>query len=904
MVSNIAKGLLAIGAFVASMCLLGPWWSVYEFNSDEGLNLQKAVLVAQGHSLYTEIWSDQPPLLTWVLAEVHDLFPFSLTAARATVIAFSAMLVVCLYRVVERFAGRFAAVTAIFLLVTSKLFLHLSVSVMIGLPAVALLVLAIDLATTRMDRYRMVLIAAAGAVFCLAFLTKMFALLALPGLFVALWQTAGTGRATRYKAVAAFAGGFFLAAAATYWALETVPLEQLLSPHMSARSAQTYEESGGFGDVIQYLSKQTTLAFYFTCLFGLATFLKRPGGPLLVPIVWLATGLAVLSSHRPLWDHQTLILLPPLCWLGGAGFQALFRREERHPVANWFFDKRYVAAVLWSGLAILFIVGAVAAVDDIKDVRVVFRQAPGPSAEIASIRLSLSQGDSNVVITDKPIDAYHMGKTVPPELAGWSEKRMKTGNITENDLLRQVVLRPESEVLLRRFEYRDATLDRISQTVTPVAGVTSSYTNTGIHHFASASRGTPAAERIIANLPRIARLTLGGVGGSLRRPRQTSNDTIPNGTLVARPPGSAQELGACLVAASRAFQSETLMLEAVGVGAALSCAQTPSGGWEKTALPPVRCGLKRFPPGTDTNETFDDGTVPSIVYFAFDLSDRFRELSFDPPSWLDAMITRALSFAIEKQLENGAWPQSEETTRYHPLPTLNDDVTTGMIRLLVAAYERLGEKDYLDAAIRGGEFLLAAQGAGDQAAFAQQYSPLLKPVSARAFEPAAYASLETAYAINALLDLHLETGDERYRRAAEAAAAWLDASTMDRDLWARFYEIGTNRPLFATRAGEVVYDLQDVPESERASYRRIGGGDVFPEIAVALQRMDMLDAGPDALRDFDKTLSGEALLAATPTARLPLDAEAAAGPFPTGGSTRAFAEYCAGLVAGGGESLD
>jgi hypothetical protein len=227
-----------------------------------------------------------------------------------------------------------------------------------------------------------------------------------------------------------------------------------------------------------------------------------------------------------------------------------------------------------------------------------------------------------------------------------------------------------------------------------------------------------------------------------------------------------------------------------------------------------------------------------------------------------------------------------------------------MIRLLVSAYGRLGEKDYLDAAARGGEFLLAAQGTGDQAAFAQQYSRSLKPASARAFEPVAYASLETAYAINALLDLHLETGNERYRRAAEAAATWLKASTTDRDLWARFYEIGTNRPLFASRVGEIFYDLQQVPESERSTYRWIGGPDVFPEIAVALERVDTLDEGQDSLRDFDKTLFREALLAATPTARLRLDPEAAAGPFPSDGSTRAFAEYCAGLVAGGGERLN
>lgn len=40
------------GLFLTAM---GPWWSVYLINFDEGINLMKGALVADGYRLYSEI---------------------------------------------------------------------------------------------------------------------------------------------------------------------------------------------------------------------------------------------------------------------------------------------------------------------------------------------------------------------------------------------------------------------------------------------------------------------------------------------------------------------------------------------------------------------------------------------------------------------------------------------------------------------------------------------------------------------------------------------------------------------------------------------------------------------------------------------------------------------------------
>src|SRR5690348_17351349 len=141
---NVSRPLIAALALIGLISILSPWWSYYEYGPDEGFNLQKAVLVTQGYHLYEDIWSDQPPFLTYLLAGVQLIFPFSIFAARATILLFAGLLAACLFRVTARFDGNAAGWTSAFLLACTSLYLELSVSVMIGLPAIALTMLSVD----------------------------------------------------------------------------------------------------------------------------------------------------------------------------------------------------------------------------------------------------------------------------------------------------------------------------------------------------------------------------------------------------------------------------------------------------------------------------------------------------------------------------------------------------------------------------------------------------------------------------------------------------------------------------------------------------------------------------------------------------------------------------------------
>ena len=45
-----------------------PFREKLQFDTDEGLNLMRSMLVVSGHHLYSEVSSDQPPLFTQILA--------------------------------------------------------------------------------------------------------------------------------------------------------------------------------------------------------------------------------------------------------------------------------------------------------------------------------------------------------------------------------------------------------------------------------------------------------------------------------------------------------------------------------------------------------------------------------------------------------------------------------------------------------------------------------------------------------------------------------------------------------------------------------------------------------------------------------------------------------------------
>ncbi|HSO11647.1 MAG TPA: hypothetical protein VLT51_04680, partial [Anaerolineales bacterium] len=104
-----------------------PFREKLQFDTDEGLNLMRSMLVAQGYPLYDDVSSDQPPLFTHILALVLRVAGFEVNPARMLVLTFSALLVWAGAQFLQITSGRLASILFLPLALMVPRYLELSV---------------------------------------------------------------------------------------------------------------------------------------------------------------------------------------------------------------------------------------------------------------------------------------------------------------------------------------------------------------------------------------------------------------------------------------------------------------------------------------------------------------------------------------------------------------------------------------------------------------------------------------------------------------------------------------------------------------------------------------------------------------------------------------------------------
>jgi hypothetical protein len=215
------------------------------------------------------------------------------------------------------------------------------------------------------------------------------------------------------------------------------------------------------------------------------------------------------------------------------------------------------------------------------------------------------------------------------------------------------------------------------------------------------------------------------------------------------------------------------------------------------------------------------------------------------PQRYDGVPKTEADFPVLRATIPQNWPREWPDESYSSFYTLNDNTLRDSIRTMLDAHRRTGDARYLDAAKRGGDFLVLAQLPEPQPAWAQQYNARMEPAWARAFEPPAVTAGETAGVIRTLIDLYVETGDEKYREPIPRAIEWLKRSTIAPNRWARYYELGTNKPIYGDRDGRIHYTLEEISEERRTGYGWQGD---FAESAIKAWESLLRDGREETLR--------------------------------------------------------
>ena len=298
--------------------------------------------------------------------------------------------------------------------------------------------------------------------------------------------------------------------------------------------------------------------------------------------------------------------------------------------------------------------------------------------------------------------------------------------------------------------------------------------------------------------------------------------------------------------------------------------QTPAGGWSKNLnltdharrpgehfagdnSSPVPSAAD-FDTSKDTKweyvGTLDNDATTTEIRFLAKVAAAGGE---NAAAWRAAFV-KGLEYILSSQYPNGGWPQIWPLQGgYHDAITFNDDAMTKAMDVLMDAADGHGEFAPVPTELRVRAKAAAAKGIaitlntqirvkGQLTAWGQQHDMLdLKPVGARNYEPPCLSSGESASLMIFLMKLPQPSPE--IVSAVRAAAAWLHhvaiygkafekgangrmltAREGAGPIWSRFYEIGSDRPIFGDRDKSIHDDVNEISLERRNGYSWYNAG--------------------------------------------------------------------------------
>jgi PelA/Pel-15E family pectate lyase len=286
--------------------------------------------------------------------------------------------------------------------------------------------------------------------------------------------------------------------------------------------------------------------------------------------------------------------------------------------------------------------------------------------------------------------------------------------------------------------------------------------------------------------------------------------------------------------------------EAARIADNLLLYQLGTGGWQKNIDMARRLsGKEKVALGRQKKEgdsTIDNGATYTQLAFLARVYTA-RKLDRHKEAFL-----KGVDYLLKAQYENGGWPQYyPRMTGYYRRITFNDDAMIGVMKLLSDVAEKKPAYSFVDegrraraekAVGKGVELILKAQVVvgGRRTVWGAQHNEVtLAPAGARKFEPASLCAGESVGIVRFLMGVNDPCA--RVVESIESAIAWFERTRISglrwaargparaaiKDpqappLWARFYEIGTDRPIFAGRDGKVRYDVLELDDERRDGY--------------------------------------------------------------------------------------
>ena len=303
--------------------------------------------------------------------------------------------------------------------------------------------------------------------------------------------------------------------------------------------------------------------------------------------------------------------------------------------------------------------------------------------------------------------------------------------------------------------------------------------------------------------------------------------------------------------------------------------QTPAGGWSKNmgfsgalrlpGQPYAANNLNQFPDPNDFDKpkdplwnyvgTLDNDSTNTELHFLARVSQQTPGHDGDA---YRASFIKGIHYLLAAQYPNGGFPQVYPLEGgYHDAITFNDNAVSESAETLSDVAEAKRGYDFVPADLRTQaadavgkalQCILVSQIVidGKKTIWAQQEDALtLAPVSARNYEPGALAASESADLLDYLMSLPNPSSE--LKASIAAGIGWLKAKAVygyeyaggrgveggrqlkPREgagpLWARYYSIPAQKPIFGDRDKTLHDDVNEISLERRNGYAWFSGGE-------------------------------------------------------------------------------
>ncbi len=428
----ITASALALGALSGAFYALWEYThrgvyaystSQYPFDdADEWRYTACSRLVEHGYSLFSQVYSAQPPLFFWSLAAFMRFGGDSIASARTAEIIFGAIALLAAVWLAWQLAGPPAGAVAAVVLAVSPPFLLYSHAVEAEGPMMAFMTLSLALAVRYRRTGSRIAIAGAGLVLAAALLMKLFALEAFLPVF---WLIASRERSLRgmilpFGAFCAFAGlplalDLALVSPRQQWS-------QVISLHSAASTTPLPNLDPPLHVIWQFLVFDGGLTG-LAVLGVLALAVTRRFDTLGFVATWLGGQLIMLALFRPLFPHHPAILSTSLAVCAGVGAAALvgeIRGRRATPLVLGFSGALLYCAFLPRLIS--------------SDRHTLLDATPGNVTVLAHY-VAVSTSPNEFVAADNVRVAEQAGRMVPPPLCDPSNVRFYAGQLSAADLI-------------------------------------------------------------------------------------------------------------------------------------------------------------------------------------------------------------------------------------------------------------------------------------------------------------------------------------------------------------------------------------------------------------------------------------------------------------------------------------